>query len=62
MKFYSVLIDSNFINLIFRFRCKARAISKIDDPLQIQITNSLHNHGLQDYKMIPSEAVKILFP
>jgi FLYWCH zinc finger domain len=39
-----------------RLRCRARAITKVDDPSTVIIKCSEHNHTLEDYKRIPREA------
>lgn len=38
-----------------RLRCRARAITKEDDPSSVIIKCSTHNHTLDDYKKLPSE-------
>lgn len=38
-----------------RLKCKARAITRVDDPSVVNITCAQHNHDLKDYKRIPKE-------
>ncbi|KAG5672369.1 hypothetical protein PVAND_002501 [Polypedilum vanderplanki] len=38
-----------------RLKCKARAITKIDNPMSVQITCPNHNHTKLDYKTVPRE-------
>ncbi|XP_070506019.1 modifier of mdg4-like isoform X33 [Chironomus tepperi] len=38
-----------------RLKCKARAITRVDDPSIVNITCAQHNHDLKDYKRIPKD-------
>lgn len=43
-----------------RLRCRARAITKLDDPTTVTIKCGDHNHSLDAYKKIPREAESFL--
>lgn len=38
-----------------RLKCKARAITRVNDPSIVNITCAQHNHDLKDYKKIPKD-------
>lgn len=39
-----------------RLKCRARAITKLNDPSTVIVKCSLHNHTHEDYKKVPREA------
>lgn len=39
-----------------RLKCRARAITKVDDPGTVTVKQGKHNHTLEDYKKVPREA------
>lgn len=38
-----------------RLKCRARAITRVDDPGTVTVKHGAHNHTLEDYKKVPKE-------
>lgn len=36
-----------------RLKCRARAITKVNDPDTVIIKSGAHNHGIESYKNFP---------